>query len=115
MYHLQGISPKEIVEQLQTTTARIRRVLNSDLGKQVVEDYFKFSDLEFEALYTLSISAIRDALNSSDIDIRLKAADKFLKAHGKYDRGVSAESSAEDVIRRVMELKITEERPANAK
>lgn len=74
----------------------------------------RFQDAEFAALHQLSISAIRDALLHENIDIRLKAADKYLKAHGKYERGDFKETTAEDVIRRIMEIKITEERPANA-
>jgi len=100
---LEGFSASEIMEQLSVSSSRIRTVLSSDLADQVFDDFLAFKDREFQALYSLTIDAIRDALRAEDIELRLKAADKFLKAHGKYDRGpASAGGTAEDVIRRIM-------------
>jgi hypothetical protein len=105
LLYLQGTPPTEIVDELKTSMGRFRRVMKSDLGKLVIDDYFHFCDQEFSTLYQLSVDAIRDALSSDDIDLRLKAADKFLKAHGKYDKAVSKEATAEDVVRRILEVK----------
>jgi len=105
LLYLQGEEPKEIVEQLGCSIARFRKVVKSDLGQTVIDDYFRFCDQEFSTLYQLSVSAVRDALKSDDIDIRLKAADKFLRAHGKYDKRTSEETTAEDVVRRILEMK----------
>lgn len=105
LLYLQGEPPREIVEQLGTSMQRFRRVVKSEVGQLVIEDYFRFCDQEFSTLYQLSVDAVRDALKSDDIDLRLKAADKFLRAHGKYDKSIAKQSTAEDVVRRILELK----------
>jgi hypothetical protein len=105
LLYLQGTPPTEIVDELKTSMGRFRRVMKSDLGKLVIDDYFQFCDQEFSTLYQLSVDAIRKALTSDDIDLQLKAADKFLKAHGKYDKAVAKEATAEDVVRRILEIK----------
>ena len=111
LLHLQGKPATEVAEQLHVTTRRIRKVLQSQLGQMVIEDYFRFCDQEFASLYQLSVSAIREALDSKQpMETRLKAADKFLRAHGKYDSGAMKELTAEDVVRRILEVKVTEER-----
>ena len=86
LLYLQGEDPKEICDQLSCSVSRFKRVVNSELGQLVIEDYFQFCDQEFATLYELSIKAIREALKAESLETRLKAADKFLKAHGKYDK-----------------------------
>lgn len=113
LLYLQGEDPKEICEQLSCSISRFRRVIKSEIAQLVIEDYFQFCDQEFSTLYELSIQAIRDALKADSLETRLRAADKFLKAHGKYDSGGPKEMTAEDVVRRIFELRVTEERPAN--
>jgi len=105
LLYLQGTPPTQIVDELKTSMGRFRRVMKSDLGKLVIDDYFQFCDQEFSTLYQLSVDAIRQGLESEDIDTKLKAADKFLKAHGKYDKAVSKEATAEDVVRRILEVR----------
>ena len=110
LLYLQGISPRDICEQVNASVSRFKRILKSDLGQLVINDYFKFVDQEFSTLYELAVDAIRKGLNDDDMRIRLTAADKFLKAHGKYESRAEAGGTAEDVVRRMLEIKITEER-----
>ena len=60
----------------------------------------------------MSVRAVRDGLDpGQSIGVRLKAAEKYLKAHGKMDGLGSEMDTAEDVVKRILELKITETRP----
>lgn len=104
--HLEGFSRTDIADQLGRSVSWVRNTLTSRLAQNVINDYLAFSDQEFKALYQLSIEAIRDALRSEDISVRLKAADKYLKAHGKYNEGFTPGETAEDVVKRVMEMDI---------
>lgn len=117
LMHLSGFDRPAICEQLQVSPSYVSSTVNSDAGRRVEDDFMRFSDREFKALYILSIKAIRDALNSDDIRVRLNAADKYFRAHGKYgDSGLGEGATAEDVIKRIMEfsVKMTETRPANS-
>ena len=113
MLHLEGMPASQIADELGRTPGWVSETLRSDLAQALINDYLSFADSEFKALYKLSIAAIRDALQSQDPELKLKAADKYLKAHGKYDpKSLGGKETAEDVIKRVMELKITEVYPA---
>jgi len=115
LLHLEGLPTRQIAEMLGRSPGWVSWILRSDLAQSLINDYISFVDQEFRVLYKLSIDAIRDALQSDDIEVRLKAADKYLKAHGKYAQAAKQEETAEDVIKRIMELKITEVYPRDAK
>jgi hypothetical protein len=50
----------------------------------LIAEYNAYFDQEFKTLYIGSIKAIRKGLEDPDINVRLKAADMYLKAHDKY-------------------------------
>jgi hypothetical protein len=103
--HLQGSKLEEISEKTGLTPWWICKFLKSDPARKMIAELNEHFDLEFKSLYTKSIRAIREGLNDPDINVRLKAADKYLKAHGMYREGEKGGDSAEDVIRRVMEMR----------
>lgn len=106
--HISGMPVADICEKVRTSPTYIYKTIRSQAAQQVIDDFLTFSDQEFKALYQLSIQAIRDALTCDDVKIRLQAAEKYLKAHGKYgDTGNTAGATAEDVIRRIFEAKLT--------
>lgn len=106
--HLQGATLREISERTGLSVWWLSRILKSEPAKRLIAEYNDYFDQEFKALYTGSISAIREGLEDPDINVRLKAADMYLKAHGKYmDRQKGREKSAEDVIRQIFEIKKT--------
>lgn len=118
LLHLEGVPSTQIADETGYSIGWIQSLLRSDKARSVAKEYMSFIDTEFQALYKMSVSAIRDALSpKEDIDIRLKASEKFLKAHGKYgNQGVEVDT-AEDIIKRFMEFdsdgkptKIIEER-----
>lgn len=109
LLHLEGLPPKQIAEELGKSPDWVSRVLRSKKAEELINNYLSFADQEFKVLYSLSINAVRDALNSSDVKVRLDAAKIYLKAHGKD--GASGPASgvgetAEDVITRVIELQM---------
>jgi len=119
LMHLEGNDTSDIVDQTGASPSTVYSVLKSGLAKAIMEDYYAFCGQEFKNLYSLAIAAVRDALKSDDIEVRLKAADKFFKAHnmsgGPGSKAVGGGGeTAEDVIKRIfeMKLKVTEVRPA---
>ena len=103
--HLQGAPLKEISKQTGLSVWWISRILKSEPARRLIAEYNAYFDQEFKALYTGSIKAIREGLENPDINVRLKAADMYLKAHDKYrDRQKGRETSAEDVVRRIIEM-----------
>ena len=114
LLYLDGIPPKEISSITGYNQAYVSRIVKDPLAKALIKERITELDEEFQVLYKKSIDAIRDGLDANDIDIRLKAAEKYLRAHGKYGTVVSkGPDTAEDVIKRILELKVTEIRPAS--
>ena len=103
--HLQGATLNEISEQTGFSVWWICRILKSKPAQRLIAEYQEYFDQEFKALYTGSIRAIREGLEDPDINVRLKAANMYFKAHDKYrDRQKNQGASAEDVIRRILEI-----------
>lgn len=120
LLHLQGYRVPEIAASTNSSPSAVYKFLKTDTALQLKNDYLNFTEEEFRSLYVLTVHAIRDALVDDDIDIRLKAADKVLKARGDYDKHSQRDErdTAEDVIRRIVEMdkdgkvsRMIEERP----
>ena len=108
--HLQGAALNEISEQTGLSIWWISRILRSEPAQRLIAEYNAYFDQEFKALYTGSIKAIRELFEVPDINVRPKAANMYLKAHDKYrDRQKGCEKSAEDVIRRILEIQKPDE------
>jgi DNA-binding transcriptional regulator GbsR (MarR family) len=111
LLHIQGKKLSEIAEETGRSTSYISTTIRSTAAKNIIQDFYSFQDAEFEALYQLSVDAVRDALRDDDKDVRLKAAKMFLQAHGKLNRKDYGQATAEDVVRRIMEIRLVEETP----
>lgn len=115
LLHLEGIPPKTIAEMTGYNHQYVNRVLKDPLAKALVRERFTEMDEEFKALYQPAIQAIRDGLNATGIETRLKAAEKYLKAHGKYGTVDESTETAEDIVKRIFEMKVTEVRSVKVK
>ena len=110
--HLAGFSGKQICEETGYDLSYIYQILNDDLSKKVIDEFFKYQDLEYAALYQESVDAVRDCLKPhNDPKVRLQAATLYMKSHGKYEQNKTKENTAEDLVREIMELKIVRETP----
>lgn len=103
--HLAGFSNKEIAEEMGCTPQHVSNVVTSDLGRAFIQDRINGLDAEFYGLYDKAIHAIRRGLDDSDTTIALSAADKWLRAHGKYAKsdGERKPVSAEDIVQKLLE------------
>jgi len=77
--HLEGTRTKDIAKMCHVTTATVRNVLKSP-GAQIIIDEFTddFKD-EMRILFGEAVNVIREGLDDDDIEIRLKAVDRFTK------------------------------------
>jgi len=103
--HMAGWTNKEIAEFLGCTPQTVSNIITSDLGKEWIAERRSGMDEEFFGLYRKVISAVDDGLVAEDLAIRLTAADKWLKAHGRYaPKGhQTAAVTAEDIVQRLLE------------
>jgi predicted transcriptional regulator len=96
---LQGYRQDEIAELSGYAPQTVSKILSDDRCVQVRQQYLKGHDAEFESLYPEVIEAVRSGLNHADMKFRLDAAEKWLKAHGKYrENTTNVNISAEDVV-----------------
>lgn len=108
--HLNGMLNVEIAADLDVTEATVSRVLNDPLALSVIEDAYRQLDAKFRSRYLKVIQVIDAGLDSDNMDTALAAADKWLKAHGKYrpEEEKQQTRSAEDVIAQM--LRVAQER-----
>ncbi len=76
---LQGMKGVEIADHFNVSALTVYRVLSDPLIKPLIEEFDEGFKEEFKRLFPLATDAIRDGLNDSDLDIRLKATDRFVK------------------------------------
>lgn len=103
--HMNGVPNTMIARNMGITEQRVSQILNDPLIKAHAKAKIDELDIRFLALKGKAIDAISDALDfDQDIDVRLSAADKWLKAHGYFEKkGGGAESaSLEDVVQRLV-------------
>lgn len=103
--HMAGYTNKEIAEKYDCTPQTVCNIITSDLGKEFIAERRAGMDEEFYGLYRKVISAVDDGLSAEDVAVRLTAADKWLKAHGRYapkDRAAT-NVTAEDIVQRLLE------------
>jgi hypothetical protein len=98
--HLAGKPAKQISELVDRHPLTIYKILKDPRVVQVRQQILDGVGNEFEALYSDVVQTIRDGINDPDIEVRLTAADKWLKAHGKYGSSnqVVNHLTAEDVV-----------------
>ncbi len=77
--HLAGVSGVKIAAHLKVSAATVYGTLQDPLAKELITFFRTSLDEDLMALKGLSIDAIRDGLNSSDKELRLKATDRWLK------------------------------------
>ena len=104
-YHMAGYSVQEISELTGYATPSIYKILSDDRVRGIRQQLLASLDDEFEAQYRDVLNIVKELLASSDPDIKLKAVDMWMKAHGKYKQAGSAGQTnvtAENVVMQIM-------------
>lgn len=104
----QGMAAVDIADLLDMDFQVVYRAINDPLAQQWFASYSDHIDQELENLMTLSVGAVRDALQPGvAMDVRLKAVDRVAKLTGRYTpktRDAGLGETAEDVIARALAL-----------
>lgn len=121
--HLHGYSVIDIAGEVGQSENNIYHVLSDPLARALIETFSKRMDVELAAMEPLTIAAMRDALETSDIKDRLKAVDIFNKMTGRYVKedgpsggfgGHTAESLVSEALRVASEAIRTGNNPRNS-
>lgn len=106
--HLAGRTAEEISELVDRHPLTIYAILKKPEVIAVRQQLLAGISDEFEALYQEVVQTIRDCLKSDKETVRLDAAEKWFKAHGKYQPKQDKESelTAEDVVKKILQLNI---------
>lgn len=122
--HLEGMSNNDIAEGVGMTPSRVSIILNDPLARAWAQSQMQDFELEFQALFPKTVGVIRDALGAETqggapaFATRLKAADLYYKASGRYKDAEEKGETAEDVIQRILAnplVQINIESPAETK
>lgn len=106
--HLGGLKHVDIAKELNCTPQHVCNIVTSQLGQAYCDARLaqrtKLSDQRFLGLQEKVVDTIEDGLDAEDMSYRLQAADKWLKAHGRYARseGGTPQVSAEDIVDRLL-------------
>lgn len=103
--HLSGKKVPEISQLTGYKPVTIWTILKAKNVEYMRQQLLNQTSREFEALYEKVVDTIRDGLGSPDLKIALEAADKWLKAHGKYGKsegGTTVNITAEDIVMNIL-------------
>lgn len=105
-----GHSMREAAKFANTQPKKIRALLSTDYGRQLMAQIRSELDEEFKALYQQSIATLRDGLASADWKQRKESADTVLRYLKELN--VSVVLSAEDLVKAIRRAKSDEEERA---
>jgi cobalamin biosynthesis Mg chelatase CobN len=100
-YHLAGKKVDEITQLTGYSKPAVYSILANKAVQGLRQKMLASTQQEFEALFARVVETIRGALNSNDDQIKLAAANQWLKANGKYAPtriDQSTHITAEDVV-----------------
>ncbi len=80
--HLAGKSYREIAATVGCSAHTIGRIILDPLAQEVIAYYYEGTEEELKALFPKVVEAVRDALNNTNIEVKLKGVDRFAKLTG---------------------------------
>lgn len=111
-HHLSGKTVRQISDLTGYKLPSIYKILSDERVVQVRQQLMKVTESEFEALYAKAVQAIRAGLDDCDLDVALRAADMWFKAHGKYKSTQTVQNiTAEDVVIQILNQARSESGP----
>ena len=111
--HIQGMSNVEIAAVLDRSAVWVGEVLHDPLVKDLIGKFMSGVEGELEALFPAAVGAIRTALDDENPLTALKAVDRFVSMSQRYQKKEGS-ASAEDVIKKALELASESVRTVNA-
>lgn len=100
--HLRGLSGRDIALVTGLGEAYVYAVIRDPLSQEIITGYLEGVDEELKSLGPMAVDAIRSGLGSDKEGIRLRAADHFFRATGKYAKAEGTGETAEDVLARAL-------------
>jgi hypothetical protein len=102
--HLSGKKATEIMALTKYSSATVYKILSDPAVIAMRQQLLNHTAKEFEALFPKVVDGIRACLDSGDPKTVLDAADKWLKAHGKYQKseGTQINITAEDIVMNIL-------------
>lgn len=109
--HLRGLNNRQICTLLESrgikrTEAWISQILNYGPLREIADKYLKTKENELNALTDLGVDAVRRGLMDPDARVSLKASDQLWKIQGRYKQGAPPVESAEDVVKRIIQMQL---------
>ena len=104
-YHLAGHMHREIGKIFGYSEVQVGQIVRSELAQEYMRGRIDDLNGEFQGLFRKVIDVIDENLDNEDPEVALKAADKWLRAHGRYapKKDANAAVTAEDVIAKLLE------------
>lgn len=103
--HLGGFKPDKIADTLGCTRQMVYLTVTSELGKAFVENRLRYVDEDLERLYVKVVDAIEEGLDAENIDLKLKAVDRFERLSTRLaKRGIGKSGGVENMMQKMLEL-----------
>jgi hypothetical protein len=99
--HLSGMKGQDIAQVMGMQAPQISLILNDPLTKSVIAQ--RFIDIDNET-YAKSHQVVSEAMSGEDRALALRAADMVWRARGRFEKKESDRPTAEDLVRRMLEV-----------
>lgn len=99
--HLMGHSNNDICHELGYTPGRLSVLLQDPLIRSVIDQGLRDYKNELEALTGQAVDGVRQGLHNSDLGMKLKAVDRFIKLRDNLGTSEQSET-AEDVAQKLL-------------
>ena len=100
--HLAGLKNKDIARNLGVTKATVVNIVHSRKGREVIDSALEKYYDEFQELAPQVVNVVKQTLGDDDNpDLRLRAANMWIKASGWEHRRQTAQTS-EDQVKNIL-------------
>jgi hypothetical protein len=105
--HLAGFTHREIAKHMGMHEVSVGLALRRPRAQEYINERVGDLNGEFSGLFRHVIDTFHTAFTKGDIDTRLAAADKWLRAHGRYTPKAQKDErpTVEDIIGKILDAK----------
>lgn len=101
---LGSFSVQEIARLSGSSVSYVKAFLSGPVAQGALDQVSAEQTYRLKALYEKSVDALRDALDSPSVAVRLKAAQEWFKITGRYGAESQQTLSAEDVAQALLKV-----------